>query len=217
MNYKAVLFDLDGTLLDTLDDLADSANRVLAGMNMPQHPLDSYRYFVGDGMMTLLKRIVPEDKRDKESLARITQAFRQDYGNNWAVKSKPYDGIGQMLAGLKQRGLRLAILSNKAHDFTRLCVQQLLGEFSFNPVLGQREEVAKKPDPAGALEVAELLGIPPKDFLYLGDTSIDMHTAKSAGMCAVGALWGFRTREELLKSGADHVLENPVDLLDLIE
>jgi len=217
MNYKAVLFDLDGTLLDTLDDLADSANRVLAGMNMPQHPLDSYRYFVGAGMMTLLKRIVPEDKRNKESLARIAQAFRQDYGNNWAVKSKPYEGIGLMLAGLKERGIQLAILSNKPHDFTRLCVQQLLGEFSFNPVLGQREEVAKKPDPAGALEVAKLLNIPPEDFLYLGDTSIDMHTAKSAGMCAVGALWGFRTREELLESGADHVLENPVDLLELIE
>lgn len=216
MTYKAVLFDLDGTLLDTLDDLADSANRVLAGMDLPQHPLDSYRYFVGDGMMTLLSRIVPEDKRDKQTLERVAKAFRQDYGNNWAVKSRPYAGIGPMLDGLKERGIHLAILSNKPHDFTRLCVEQLLGDFSFHPVLGQREGIAKKPDPAGALEVAELLNIAPEEFLYLGDTSIDMETAKGAGMCAVGALWGFRTGKELQESGADHLLEKPVDLLELL-
>jgi len=217
MKYKAVLFDLDGTLLDTLDDLADSANRVLAEMHMPAHPVDAYRYFVGDGMMTLLERILPEDKRDNETLARIAAAFRHDYGKNWAVKSRPYEGVAQMLAGLKQRGLQLAILSNKPMDFTQLCVEKLLGEFSFNPILGQREGVAKKPDPAGAMEVAGLLNIAPQQFLYLGDTSIDMHTAKSAGMCAVGVLWGFRTQEELQESGADHLIEHPVDLLNLLQ
>ena len=217
MKYKAVLFDLDGTLLDTLDDLADSANRVLAEMQMPEHPVDAYRYFVGDGMMTLLKRILPEGKRDNETLGRIAKAFRHDYGNNWAVKSRPYEGIGQMLTGLKEKGLQLAILSNKPQDFTQLCVEKLLGDFSLNPILGQREGVAKKPDPAGALEVAELLNIAPEQFLYLGDTSIDMHTAKSAGMCAVGALWGFRTEEELRTSGADHLVQSPVDLLELLK
>jgi len=216
MKYKAVLFDLDGTLLDTLDDLADSANRVLAAMQMPPHPVDAYRYFVGDGMMTLLTRIVPEDRRDNATLGQITEAFRSDYGNNWAVKSKPYAGITQMLAGLQDRGLQLAILSNKPQEFTQLCVKKLLGTFAFNPVLGQRDGVAKKPDPAGALEIAELLHIAPEHFLYLGDTSIDMHTAKSAGMCAVGALWGFRTEEELRASGADHLIQSPVELLELL-
>ena len=217
MKYKAVLFDLDGTLLDTLDDLADSANRVLAEMQMPQHPVDAYRYFVGDGMMTLLQRIVPEEKRDNKTLGKVAEAFRHDYGNNWAVKSRPYEGISHMLSELKARGLQLAILSNKPQDFTQLCVGKLLAGFLFNPVLGQREGVPKKPDPSGALEVAELLNIPPEDFLYLGDTSIDMLTAKSAGMCAVGALWGFRTKDELRKSGADYMVQSPVDLLELLQ
>lgn len=216
MTYKAVLFDLDGTLLDTLDDLADSANRSLAAMKMPEHPVDSYRYFVGDGMMTLVERIVPEKDRDRQTLGKVAALFRLDYGNNWQVKSKPYAGIEEMLAGLVEAGVQLAILSNKPQDFTRLCVAKMLAGFPFEPVLGQREDVPKKPDPSGALEVSELLHIAPEQFLYLGDTSIDMKTAKEAGMCAVGALWGFRTAKELRTSGADHLIEHPLELLELL-
>ncbi|MCF6188580.1 MAG: HAD family hydrolase [Desulfobulbaceae bacterium] len=217
MTYKAVLFDLDGTLLDTLEDLADSANHALAEMQMPEHSVDAYRYFVGDGMMTLIERIVPEDRRNKKIILDTVEAFRRHYTRNWYVKTRPYAGIGEMLTALVEAGLQLAILSNKPQDFTELCVERLLGDFSFAPVLGQREGIPKKPDPAGALEIAESLNIAPGRFLYLGDTSIDMHTAGRAGMCAVGVLWGFRTESELRDAGAEHLIQAPADLLDLLE
>jgi len=217
MIYKAALFDLDGTLLDSLEDLADSANHALTEMGMPVHPVDAYRYFVGDGMMTLIERIVPDDRRNKKIILDTAEAFRRHYTNNWHVKTRPYAGIGEMLRGLVDAGLQLAILSNKPQDFTELCVERLLGDFSFDPVLGQREGIPKKPDPAGALEIAERLNIAPDQFLYLGDTSIDMLTAGRAGMCAVGVLWGFRTEQELLDSGADHLIQAPADLLELLK
>lgn len=217
MRYKAVLFDLDGTLLNTLEDLADSANHALARMGMPVHPVDAYRYFVGDGLMTLIERIVPDDRRNAETIAETAAAFRRHYINNWHVKTRPYDGVEDLLKTLADAGLQLAVLSNKPQDFTELCVEKLLGDFSIYPVFGQREGIPKKPDPAGALEVAEILNIAPDQFLYLGDTSIDMHTAKRAGMCAVGVLWGFRPEQELWDSGADHVIRAPADLLDLFQ
>ncbi len=217
MIYKAVLFDLDGTLLDTLEDLADSANHALAEMGMPVHPVDAYRYFVGDGMMTLIERIVPDDRRNKRIILDTAEAFKRHYSNNWHVKSRPYEGVDEMLRGLVDAGMQLAILSNKPQDFTELCVERLLGDFLFAPVLGQREGIPKKPDPAGAFEAAEFLNIAPEQFLYLGDTSIDMYTAGRAGMCAVGVLWGFRTEQELLDSGAKHLIRAPADLLELLK
>lgn len=217
MTYKAVLFDLDGTLLDTLEDLADSANRALADMGMPLHPVGAFRYFVGDGLLTLIERIIPADRQNPETIAETAEAFRRHYTDNWHVKSRPYQGVGEMLTALAEAGLELAILSNKPQDFTRLCVERLLADFFFDPILGQREGIPKKPDPAGALEVSERLGIAPEHFLYLGDTSIDMQTATRAGMCAVGVLWGFRTEQELRDAGADHLIQAPADLLDLLE
>lgn len=216
MRYRAVLFDLDGTLLDTLADLADSANRVLAAENMPVHPISSYKYFVGDGLHTLVERMVPAEQRDEKTIDRLAELFRLEYGKNWHLKSHPYSGVPEMLATVQKEDVRLAVLSNKPHEFTRLCVQRLLQGFSFYPVLGQRNDVPKKPDPAGALEVVNMLDIPPEDFLYLGDTAIDMQTATAAGMTAVGVLWGFRDEEELRSSGADYLLRHPGELLELL-
>ncbi len=214
--YRAVLFDLDGTLLDTLDDLADAANRVLASQGMPVHPVEEYKYFVGDGLATLVERIVPAGQRDEETLRRIIDAFRQDYGAHWQVKSRPYEGVVEMLTGLQERGIRFGVLSNKPHDFTQLCVQRMLAGFSFSPILGQREGVPKKPDPAGALEAAALLDTPAREILYCGDTSVDMKTATGAGMTAVGVLWGFRDEKELAVSGADYLIRHPGEILDLL-
>jgi len=214
--YTAALFDLDGTLLDTLDDLAAAANQVLEEHGLPVHPKEAYKYFVGDGLMTLIERIVPDDKRDPALLARLADDFRQVYGKMWQVRSRPYPGIDDMLSRLADHGLRLAVLSNKPHTFTRLCVDNLLANHQFDLVLGQRDGVAKKPDPAGALEVAAGLNIAPADFLYLGDTAVDMETAKRAGMCAVGVLWGFREESELRQAGADHILHSPMQVMELL-
>jgi phosphoglycolate phosphatase len=214
--YKAVLFDLDGTLLDTLDDLAGAANQVLEKRGLPVHPREAYKYFVGDGLQVLLERIVPAKERDPALLNELAQDFRQVYGQTWQVHSRPYPEIDSMLAILAGTGLRLAVLSNKPHDFTLLCVNNLLPEHSFDLVLGQREGVAKKPDPAGALEVAHSLSLAPEQFLYLGDTAVDMETAKRAGMCAVGVLWGFRDEVELRDAGAEHILHTPMEALHLL-
>ena len=216
MAFQAVLFDLDGTLLDTLEDLADAANKILADHGLPTHPVDAYRYFVGDGLATLIERILPADQRSEELQGLLFQAFKEEYAKNWNNKSGMYEGIDAMLDGLVQAGLRLSVLSNKPHEFTQICVRQLLPSWSFEQVLGARPEVPKKPDPAGAIEVAGLMNLEPADFLYLGDTATDMATAVGAGMYPVGALWGFRTVEELSASGAKTLINHPRELLELL-
>lgn len=216
MRYKAVLFDLDGTLLDTLDDLATAANRVLAAQSLPVHPVDAYRTFVGDGVRTLVERILPPALRSPEKISDLVRAFEQEYSHNWRERTVPYPGIAAMLDQLTALGLPLCILSNKPDAFTRLCVEQLLPQWNFAPLLGQRPGIAKKPDPAAALEIATLLGLEPEDILYVGDSSVDMRTARSAGMDAVGVLWGFRTADELMAAGALHLIAQPLDLLSII-
>lgn len=214
---KAVIFDLDGTLLDTLDDLADAGNRVLAAAGLPTHPVDRYRYFVGDGVRVLAERILPVNLRDDENIERLMSAFREDYGRNWHVKTRMYDGIGTMLTSLQQRKVSLNILSNKPHDFTQQCVRKFMGQWHFSTVLGHRPGTAWKPDPAAALEIAAGIGIPPAEILYLGDTATDMKTARAAGMYAVGALWGFRTAAELEDNGAVRLVRHPMELPQLIQ
>ena len=216
MRFDAVLFDLDGTLLDTLADLADAVNRVMAARGFPQHPVADYRYFVGDGSTKLIERSLPAERRDSATVRECLAQFLREYELNWNVKTRPYPGIAEMLDGLAARKVRLAVLSNKMDAFTRQCVEELLPRWRFEVVLGQRDGVAVKPDPAGALEVARLMKLPPARFLYLGDTSVDMETARAAGMHAVGALWGFRQREELERSGAEIIIAQPQELLGLL-
>lgn len=216
MRYKAVLFDLDGTLLDTLDDLADAGNEVLRAMGCAQHPTSAYRYFVGSGLATLVERMLPEDRRDPEHRAAAQAAFERIYSRNWNRRTAPYPGIAPMLDQLAGRGLPMAILSNKPDAFTRLCVARLLAPWRFDPVFGQRPGVAKKPDPAGALEVASHLSLDPREILYMGDSAVDMHTARAAGMDAVGVLWGFRSEEELKEAGADRLIASPGELLTIL-
>ncbi|MGB6647362.1 MAG: HAD family hydrolase [Bacteroidota bacterium] len=213
MMKKAVLFDLDGTLLDTLEDLCDSVNRVLTSRDFPTHPLDAYRYYVGDGAATLFRRVLPEGKNGDEMVQKCLMDFREDYGHNWNVKTKPYPGIEELLDALTGRGIRMTVLSNKPDETTKKCIDGLLPRWRFEPVLGQREGVPKKPDPAGALEIIEILKLRPLDFLYLGDTGTDMRTATAAGMFPLGALWGFRTEEELTETGARGLIKEPLELL----
>jgi phosphoglycolate phosphatase len=216
MSYKAIIFDLDGTLLNTLDDLGNAVNRVLFNMGFPTHAIDEYRSFIGDGVEKLINRALPEQNRDEDTVHTCFQAFREGYHKNWNVNTRPYDGIPELLDALKERGLKVAVLSNKPHDTTNLCVAELLQRWRFDVVLGHRDGIPHKPDPAGALEIAHRLNIPPEEFLYIGDSGVDMETAIAARMFPVGALWGFREAEELEESGAQALISHPMEVLNLL-
>jgi phosphoglycolate phosphatase len=215
MKYRAVLFDLDGTLLNTLEDLADSMNRALAGLGYPAHDTDKYRYFVGDGMEMLARRALPPGASQAE-VTKCTAAMREEYGKHWADKTRPYKGIPELLESLAARDLKVAILSNKPDEFTQAVIKKLLPHWRFKPVMGAKTGVPQKPDPTAALMIAADLNILPEHFLYLGDTDTDMKTANASGMYPVGALWGFRKADELKLSGAKALIENPMDLMRLI-
>ena len=217
MELPAVIFDLDGTLLDTLADIADSANRVLAGRDCPTHPADAYRQFVGEGLRRLFERALPADRRRPELVAECVAGFREAYAEHWNVRTRPYDGVPELLDALSARNVMMAVLSNKPDGFTRRCVDEYLSRWRFEAVPGQREGVPRKPDPAGALEIAARLGVATGRFLYLGDSATDMRTARSAGMRAVGAAWGFRSVDELESAGAEAIIQRPIELLPIVD
>jgi len=213
MRFKAALFDMDGTLLDTLAGIADSMNAMLAGSGYPQHPLQAYKYFVGNGMEILVERAFPAAARTEQRIAQGVAAMRADYRTRWRRTTTVYQGIPDLLTALDRAGLKLAVLSNKSDDFTREMAQELLSAWPFEVVLGARPEVPKKPDPSTAIEIAERMQVVPRDFLYLGDTAVDMTTAIGAGMHPIGALWGFRDVAELLEAGARMLVPQPTDLI----
>jgi phosphoglycolate phosphatase len=214
MHFQAVIFDLDGTLLDTLDDIASSANSALVRYGLPIHGVDEYRYFVGDGVTELISRALPAEKRNDDVIADCVKAFRENYGRHWNINTRVYDGVPELLKALAARHVKMAVLSNKPDDFTKRCIREFVPKQQFEMILGQRDGIPRKPDPAGALKIADILGITPSRFLFLGDSGVDIKTATRAGMFPVGALWGFRPVEELWEHGAQAVIERPMDLLD---
>jgi phosphoglycolate phosphatase len=215
--FEAVLFDLDGTLLDTLGDIAGTMNRVLAGRGLPTYAAEHYKFFVGDGIEEMVKRALHPVVVGDPEVDAIVLEYRREYKTHWADTSRPYDGVPEMLRGVEARGLRMAVLSNKSHPFTTLMTESLLKGFRFEAVHGAKPEIPNKPDPSGALLIARGMGIAPSKFLYLGDTNVDMRTAHAAGMYPAGALWGFRSADELRASGAAVLLAEPRDLLDLLD
>jgi phosphoglycolate phosphatase len=217
VKFKAVLFDLDGTLLDTLQDLSDSMNAALHQLGFPGHDAETCKYFIGDGMEKFAFRALPENYRDETTVVNCTAAMRDEYSRRWARKTRPYPGIPDLLDGLNTRNLKMAILSNKPDDSTKTMVAALLARWKFNPVEGARSDLPKKPDPTLALQICQELDVPAPEILYLGDTATDMKTARAAGMFPVGALWGFRTAEELEAAGAEVLVDHPTEVLQLLE
>ncbi len=213
----AILFDLDGTLLNSLRDLAVSMNRTLDRLGLPPHPEEAYRFFVGDGMETLVRRVLPASLHGTPLEKACLDGMRTEYSRRWNETTRPYAGIPELLDTLGDRGIPMVIFSNKPDDFTRLIAARLLGRWRFAVVSGARPDMPKKPDPAGALQLAATIGLPPADFLYLGDTSTDMRCAVAAGMKAIGVAWGFRSPEELRTHGAMAVLGHPLELLEFID
>ena len=210
---RGVLFDLDGTLVDTLADIVAAMNHVLRQAGFPTHDEAAYRGFIGWGAKTLVEKALPEAARGEAE--RHLAAFRARYLAHLVVETKPYPGVRALLTALEGRGVPLGVLSNKPHAMTERVVSQLFPAVPWKIMLGAREGVPKKPDPAGPRQALGALGVAASDCLYVGDTEVDVATARNAGMIAVGARWGFRG-EVLAEAGADHVLEAPDELLALL-
>ena len=217
MKFQAAVFDLDGTLLDTLDDIADAMNAALGRMGFPGHETAAYKYLTGDGARALAERSLPDSARDEVTITACVQELRIEYAGRWGTKTRPYPGITGMLTELARRRLKLGVLSNKLDEFARRAVRDFLPGFDFSFVFGARADILPKPDPTGALLISRGLGIPPAQILYLGDTGVDMQTAIRAGMYPVGALWGFRDKQELRENGARVLISSPPELLGLID
>lgn len=217
MKFEGVIFDLDGTLVNSLDDIADSMNAVLRQNHFPAHPNEDYKLFVGNGLRNLVRTVLPEAyKTDEELVGRCLTSMGEIYNGNCLNKTRPYAGINELLDELASRRVRMAILSNKNDGLTKKIVQALLPRRDFEQVVGLTTEALKKPNPAEALRIAREIGISPTNILYAGDSGTDMQTANNAGMFAVGVLWGFRSKEELLSNGAKAVVESPEDLIRML-
>ena len=212
---KAFIFDLDGTLIDSLADIAESINRMLEARGYPRCEKEVFKQMVGDGMEKLVERALPVAVRSEELIKVCTEEYRAQYDLLWQAQTQPYEGIVAMLTELRSRGLKLGVISNKAHRFTVPMTEHFFGAGVFDHILGQRAEVPRKPDAAGAHEMAAFLGLPTHEMAYVGDSGIDMQFAKNSGMRAVGVRWGFRSEAELLECGADVLISHPAELFDL--
>lgn len=215
MPFRGVVFDLDGTLIDSTSDIAWSTNTLLARHGYPTHPVEAFSGFIGDGVAMLLTRALPPAARTPERIASLGGEFRDLYAGHWNVETRAYPGIKELVSALRGRGVRLAVLSNKPHDFTVRCVEHFFPRGVFDVVLGAGGRFPNKPNPEAARHIAQTLGIAATEILYLGDTDTDMQTATNAGMRAVGVLWGLRTRDELLLNGAQALLKEPMELMPL--
>lgn len=213
---KVIIFDLDGTLLDTLEDIAISANHALVTLGFEAQETSKYRYFVGEGVIKLFENIFASNPQSSETIMQAVKLFEEHYAKQFNQNTKLYEGISKMLTFLQKRGFKMAILSNKPDSFTKMCAIKYLRRWHFEAVFGAREGVPRKPHPQGAFDVAEALHVKPEACYYLGDTMIDMITASRAGMLALGALWGFRDEDELREHGAKHLVKTPSEVIKLL-
>lgn len=213
---KAVLFDLDGTLADTIEDLAASVNRSLRARGFPEHDFAEYKAMVGDGFRLLVTRALPESSRTDTIIDEVAREASAYYAEHCLDMTRPYPGVPELLAALAEPGLALAVLSNKPEELTIKVVRGLFAESQFALVRGESPAFPRKPDPASALDICARLGAAPAETLYLGDSAVDIKTAKAAGCFALGALWGFRGEAELKAAGADAVIARPLDLLEYL-
>jgi phosphoglycolate phosphatase len=216
MRFSAVIFDLDGTLVDTLADIAIATNAVLQKFKQPEHSIEAYKTLVGDGVAVLFQRAWPATKDQPTLLQAAITGFHESYEQQWHNRSRPYAGIDSLLERLQSCRLPLTVLSNKPDPFTQKCVAHFFPQVRFTVVLGQKPDFPRKPDPAGVFHIAETLKVAVERIAYIGDTNTDMETAVSAGCCAIGVSWGFRSVDELKQSGAAHIFHSPLALGDFL-
>ncbi len=213
MKISSIIFDLDGTLLDTIGGLVDTTNYVMQEFNFPQHSTEMYKQFIGNGMRTLIERAAPANT-SFGCIDECCKVFNNYYIENWKDKCCPYDGINDMLSALQKQAIPLAVLSNKPHQFTQLFVKEFFPEDVFQLVFGQREGISKKPEPEAAMEIARTFEMNTDTMLFIGDSGVDIQTGKNAGMKTAGVSWGFRPRQELVDNNPDLLLNHPLELLD---
>lgn len=215
MTYKAAVFDLDGTLVNSLNDLADSGNELLKNYGKSAQPVEAFCYFVGNGSKKLVERILPE--LDEAGVEKALAEYKEIYARHMLLKTKPYDEIVEMLGELKKRGMKIGVVTNKHMSAAEMILGKLFSEGTFDAYVGGRQGVPNKPDPANVFYVLDKLGVKPEETIYLGDTSVDMETAHNTGALAIGVTWGFRPEKELIESGAEILLNHPMELFEKIK
>ena len=213
--YKVAIFDLDGTLLDTLKDLADACNFALKSYGFPEHQIEEYKYFLGNGAYKLIERALPIGKKDAETIGKVLGEFKKYYEKHKSDFTKPYDGIEELLIALKEAGIKTAVVSNKPHEFAIEIVERYFAK-SFDIVFGKREGYLAKPDPTTVIETLNYFKCKKEEAVYIGDSDVDMFTGKNAGIFSIGAAWGFRGAEELSNAGADKIVYASEELLSEI-
>ncbi|MGL4345409.1 MAG: HAD family hydrolase [Cellulosilyticaceae bacterium] len=212
---KTIIFDLDGTLINSLKDLAVATNYSLGCMGLPPHPVETYKTFVGNGVMKLIERALPLEQRTPKEIHSTKNLFDTYYSQHGIDYTKPYPEISELLGAIKEMGLQIAVVTNKPHEYAVTLVRSLLGEH-VDYVMGQQENIPPKPDPKGVQEVLRYFACDTKECLYVGDSNVDIVTAQNAGVESVGVLWGFREQSELEEARADHIIKNPLALLDIL-
>lgn len=213
---RLVIFDLDGTLINSIGDLCVSVNQALEKCGFATHPEDAYRFMVGDGVMKLFERALPEEARTEENILRIRDLFIPFYEIHNADLSHPYEGIPELLEELQKRGVKMAVASNKYHSATLKLIAHFFPNIHFELVLGNREGVPRKPNPQIVEEILEYTKVGKNEVLYVGDTNVDMQTAKSAEVDCLGVSWGFRPKVELAAHNPLAIIDNPRQLIDYI-
>ena len=208
---KACVFDLDGTLVDSLRDIAESLNECLELLGLASQPIDRYRFMVGEGIPKLCMRAIGDSQ--PHLTKRLTELARARYRVRPMQHTKPFDGISELIGRLRAGGVKLAVLSNKPHDMTVRMVNAFWPDGQFQRVYGYREERLRKPDPHYLLRICSELGVEPRDTWMVGDTPTDMQTARNAGVASIGVTWGFRTRAELQANGASRIIDHPSELV----
>ena len=217
MLTNLVIFDLDGTLIDSIGDIGDAMNAVLKELGHPVHPRDSYRFMVGDGLLVLVRRALPPEVVDTTDIAEVVTLTRKEYSTRWTATTRPFPGIAELLEGLRSRDIFTAVLSNKPDFATRAIVDELFMDHEFSVVRGARDNVPLKPDPTAVAEITSNLAVSTEDSIFVGDTAVDMATGTGAGMTTVGVTWGFRDARELLAHGAHHIVNTPLEILPIID
>lgn len=211
-----VIFDLDGTLLNTIDDLGAAANHALSEAGFPTHHISSYPHFVGNGITRLLERVVPADRNDPENISRLREEFVKYYDSHCTDMTRPYPGIPEMLEEITARGIAVAVASNKYQAAATSIIRHFFPDTPWIAIEGQKPGIPVKPDPSIVFGILSEHPTPKSEVLYVGDSGVDMETARRAAVESAGVSWGFRSVRELTEAYADHIIDSPSQLLDLI-